>query len=144
MMRDRGHYRVRSVSGYLDRQTADYRLRIAGAAKEFPELAEVKRIFLGVPVALPPADLVSAYVVLIGAPFTAGWGTNYSGVDNAEWLVGPKRARQQSECYGCCIQDFDLDIFETLEVLDYGDADIAPEASYVATVGIILAAVRTR
>lgn len=67
------------------------------------------------PVALPPADLVSAYVVLIGAPFTAGWGTNYSGVDNAEWLVGPKRARQQSECYGCCIQDFDLDIFETLE-----------------------------
>ena len=96
------------------------------------------------PVALPPADLVSAYVVLIGAPFTAGWDTNYSDLDNAEWLVGPKRARQQSECYGCCIQDFDLDIFETLEVLDYGDADIVPEASYVATVGIILAAVRTR
>jgi agmatinase len=108
--------------------------------KIFPRLTEDMPSFLGVPVAISPADLKGADVVIIGAPFAAGWGTGYSGVDKAEWLAGPKRVRQQSIRYGGYVQDFDLDIFETLKVVDYGDADIAPEASYVATVANILAA----
>lgn len=108
--------------------------------KVFPRLAEDMPSFLGVPVAIGPADLAGADVVIIGAPFAAGWGTSYSGVDKADWLAAPKRVRQQSIRYGSYIQDFDLDLFEHLRVVDYGDAEIAPEASYVATVANILAA----
>lgn len=126
------------MSGYPDWTTIASSSRLR--QKIYPRLAEDMPTFLGVPVALSPADLKGADVVIIGAPFAAGWGTTYSGVDKADWLAGPKRVRQQSARYGGYIQDFDLDIFETLKVVDYGDADIAPEASYVATVGNILAA----
>lgn len=126
------------MSGYPDWPTIASASRVR--QKIYPRLAEDMPTFLGVPVALSPADLKGCDVVIIGAPFAAGWGMTYSGVDKADWLAGPKRVRQQSVRYGSYIQDFDLDIFETLKVVDYGDAEIAPEASYVATVGNILAA----
>lgn len=108
--------------------------------KIFPRLAEDMPTFLGVPVALSPDDLKGADVVIIGAPFAAGWGNTYSGVDKALWLASPKRVRQQSIRYTSYVQDFDLDIFDFLKVVDYGDAAIPPEANYVATVENILRA----
>jgi agmatinase len=96
--------------------------------------------FLGVPVAISEKDLVGADVVIIGAPFAAGWGNSYSGVDKALWLASPKRVRQQSIRYTTYVQDFDLDIADFLKVVDYGDADIPPECNYVATVENILRA----
>jgi agmatinase len=111
-------------------------------AKRFPRLAEDMPSFLGVPVALSPADLKGADIVIIGAPFAAGWGNQYSGVDKALWLAGPKRVRQQSIRYTGYVQEFDLDILEVLRVVDYGDAAIPPEANYVATVENILKAQR--
>jgi agmatinase len=108
--------------------------------KSFPRLAEDMPTFLGVPVALSPKDLESADVVIIGAPFAAGWGNQYSGVDKSLWLAGPKRVRQQSIRYTGYVQDFDIDVLEELKVVDYGDADIPPEANYVATVENILRA----
>jgi agmatinase len=126
------------MSGYPEWTTIASANRVR--QKIFPRLAEDTPSFLGVPVALSPADLQGADVVIIGAPFAAGWGNAYSGVDKAEWLAGPKRVRQQSIRYGGYVQDFDLDIFDVLKVVDYGDAEIAPEASYVATVANILAA----
>lgn len=109
-------------------------------AKGFPRLAEDMPTFLGVPVATSPKDLEGADVVIIGAPFAAGWGQQYSGVDKEEWLAGPKRVRQQSIRYTGYVQDFDLDVHEELKVVDYGDAEIPPEANYVATVENILRA----
>jgi agmatinase len=38
------------------------------------------------------------------------------------------------------VQDFDIDLTEVLNIVDYGDAEIDPEASVVATVSNILAA----
>ncbi|MBK9607466.1 MAG: arginase family protein [Betaproteobacteria bacterium] len=108
--------------------------------KTFPRLLEDMPTFLGVPVALSPKDLEGADVVIIGAPFAAGWGDKYSGVDKSLWLAGPKRVRQQSIRYTGYVQDFDLDIFDHLKVVDYGDAAIPPEANYVATVENILRA----
>ena len=108
--------------------------------KIFPRLAEDMPTFLGVPVALSPKDLEGADVVIIGAPFAAGWGDQYQGVDKTLWLAGPKRVRQQSIRYTGYVQDFDLDVLETLKVVDFGDADIPPEANYVATVENILRA----
>src|SRR3954463_15827021 len=108
--------------------------------KTYPRLAEDMPTFLGVPVALSPKDLEGADVVIIGAPFAAGWGNQYSGVDKSLWLAGPKRVRQQSIRYTGYVQDFDIDIFEDLRVVDFGDAAIPPEANYVATVENILKA----
>jgi agmatinase len=108
--------------------------------KSYPRLAEDMPTFLGVPVALSAQDLAGADVVIIGAPFAAGWGKTYSGVDKELWLAGPKRVRQQSIRYTGYMQDFDLDILEELKVVDFGDADIPPECNYVATVENILRA----
>lgn len=108
--------------------------------KMYPRLAEDMPSFLGVPIAIGPQDLEGADVVIIGAPFAAGWGRTYGDLDKADWLAGPKRVRQQSIRYTGYMQDFDLDLFEHLKIVDYGDAEIMPEWSYAATVQNILAA----
>jgi agmatinase len=108
--------------------------------KDFPRLAEDTPTFLGVRHAATADELKGADVVVIGAPFAAGWGNEYAGVDKSEWLAAPKRVRQQSIRYGTYVQDFDLDLADHLSIVDYGDAEIPPEASYVATVENILKA----
>lgn len=108
--------------------------------KFYPRLAEDMPTFLGVPQVGSPAELKGADVVIIGAPFAAGWGKQYAGVDKSDWLAGPKRVRQQSIRYGTYLQDFDLDLAEALKIVDYGDADIPPEANFHASVDNVLAA----
>jgi len=45
-----------------------------------------------------------------------------------EWIASPKRVRQQSVKYSSgYMQEFNLDVFEHLKVVDLGDADIPPE-----------------
>ncbi len=127
-----------ATDNYPDWATISSSTRVG--VKRYPRLAEDMPTFLGVPVAISPKDLEGADVVIIGAPFAAGWGDQYSGVDKSVWLAGPKRVRQQSIRYGGYIQDFDLDIFEHLKIVDFGDAEIPPEANYVATVENILRA----
>ena len=86
-------------------------------------------------------DLKGADVVIIGAPYASGWGTQYSGVDKTDWLAAPKRVRQQSVRYRSgYIQDFDLDVFENMRVVDYGDALIPERANHEGTVDLILEA----
>jgi agmatinase len=108
--------------------------------KFYPRIAEDTPTFLGVRLAHSASDLKGADVAIIGAPFAAGWGSQYAGVDKSEWLAGPKRVRQQSIRYGTYVQDFDIDLSDVLNIVDYGDAEIAAEASMVATVPNILAA----
>ncbi|MFO0996851.1 MAG: arginase family protein [Alphaproteobacteria bacterium] len=99
--------------------------------REFPMIADDMPTFLGIPLAHTPADLKGSDAVIIGAPYAAGKGTQYAGVDKVLWLAGPKRVRQQSVRYRSgYIQDMDLDVFETLKVVDYGDAAIPPEANF--------------
>jgi agmatinase len=96
--------------------------------------------FMGQPYATCPEDLKGADVVIIGSPYVAGW-TEYSGVDKKEWLAAPKRVRQQSIKYPSgYIQEFDLDIFEHLKVVDLGDAEIPAEVIDRPTVQNILKA----
>lgn len=108
--------------------------------RSFPRIAEDIPTFLGLPHARSPKDLEGADVAIIGAPFAAGWGTEYAGVDKQLWLAGPKRVRQQSVRYGTYLQDFDIDLAEALRIVDYGDAEIPMEANFVATVDNILRA----
>ena len=103
--------------------------------------------FMARPHATKPSELQGADVVIIGAPYVAGW-SGYAGVGKEEWLAAPKRVRQQSIRYGSgYLQDFDIDIFDYLKVIDYGDAEIPPESLEKPTAENVLraqAAVETK
>jgi agmatinase len=108
--------------------------------RNFPLIDADQPTFMARPLATSPADLDGADVVIIGAPYVASW-TEYAGVSKSEWIAGPKRVRQQSIRYASgYIQDFDLDVFEHLRVVDFGDARIPPEVNERPTVANILAA----
>jgi agmatinase len=109
--------------------------------RKFPMLADDMPTFMGVPHAETAADLAGADVVIIGAPYVAGAKGKYAGVDKSEWVLAPKRVRQQSIRYPSgYVQDFDLDIFEHLSVVDFGDAVIPPEVNVDPTADNILKA----
>ena len=108
--------------------------------KYYPRLAEDMPTFLGVPRAISRDDLKGADVVIIGAPYVAGWGSDFAGVGKEVWLASGKRVRQQSVRYSSYVLDFDMDVFETMKVVDYGDALIPPSANTEATVDVILQA----
>lgn len=128
-----------SQTGYPDWDLIKQSSFVSG--KAFPRLGEDTPTFFGAPHAISKADLQGADVVIIGAPYASGWGTRYSGVDKAEWLAAPKRVRQQSIRYRSgYIQDLDLDVFEHLKMVDYGDAAIPHHASTHGTVDVILEA----
>jgi agmatinase len=119
---------------------AEIRNSTFARSRYFPLIDEDMPTFMGLPHAISPADLQGADAVIIGAPYAAGWG-QYAGVSKSEWLAGPKRVRQQSIRYGSgYIQDFDLDVFEKLRVVDFGDANIPPEANEKPTADNILRA----
>lgn len=109
--------------------------------RDFPMLADDTPTFMGVPYARTANDLAGVDVVIIGAPYVAGAKDKYAGVDKSEWVLAPKRVRQQSIRYPSgYVQDFDLDIFEHLKVADFGDAAIPPEANTDPTAENILKA----
>jgi len=84
--------------------------------------------FMRRPYIYDEADLKDADVAIIGAPYVQAGSDTYGGVDIEEWVAAPKRVRQQSAKYGSGnLTAFDIDVFEHLNVVDYGDADIPPE-----------------
>jgi agmatinase len=93
------------------------------------------------PYATSPADLEGADVVIIGSAYVAGPGERLWDVDKREWAASAQRVRQQSARYPSgYIQDFDLDVFEHLHVVDCGDADLDPEAFRTKTYETVLKA----
>jgi agmatinase len=109
-------------------------------SRNFPMIEADMPTFMGLQLVTFPEDLKDADAVIIGAPYVAGW-QDYAGVGKSEWLAAPKRVRQQSIRYPSgYLQDFDLDIFEILKVVDFGDADIPPESNEKPTVANILKA----
>ena len=110
--------------------------------RDVPMIEADMPTFMGQPHAISQDDLEGADVVIIGAPYVASWGP-YSGVSKEEWIAAPKRVRQQSAKYlEGYLQEFDLDVFEHLRLVDFGDAAIPPEVFDKPTVGNILAAQR--
>ena len=94
--------------------------------------------FMGQPYATSPGELRGADFVIIGAPYVASRG-KYSGVDKMEWAASPKRVRQQSVKYALgYFQDFDLDLWEHIRLVDYGDADIPREVFNNPTADLVL------
>jgi agmatinase len=107
--------------------------------RNFPYLAADTPTFMGCPHATSAGDLEGANVVIIGSPYVTSWTDEYAGVAKVEWVEAPKRVRQQSVRYpSAYIEDFDLDVFDHLTMVDFGDAAIPPEAASSQTVDVIL------
>jgi agmatinase len=99
--------------------------------------------FMRRPYAYSADQLEDADIAIIGAPYVKAESDTYGGVDIDEWASGPKRVRQQSAKYGSGhMSAFDIDVFEYLNVVDFGDADIPKEIieSYPPNVEQILRA----
>ena len=108
---------------------------------DYPLIAPETPSFMAQPVAKTAEDLEGADVVVIGAPYVAASGGLYAGVPMEDWIAAPKRVRQQSARYPSgYIQDFDLDVFENIRMVDYGDADIPAEVMQNQTAENVLAA----
>jgi agmatinase len=106
----------------------------------FPMIDADEPSFMGQPLAGSPADLKGADAAIIGAGYVAGW-KDYAGVPKSEWVAAPKRVRQQSIRYQSgYVQDFDLDVFEHLRVVDFGNAAIPPDVHDKPTAENILRA----
>ena len=111
------------------------------ARHEWPLLAPETPSFMAREIAREPRDLDGADVVVIGAPYVAASGGFYAGVPMEDWIEAPKRVRQQSARYPSgYIQDFDLDVFGHLRMVDYGDADIPEAVMHDQTAENVLAA----
>ena len=96
----------------------------------FPMIDDVTPTFMGCPRAACRADLDGADVVIIGSPYVSSSTDEWAGVSKEDWLAAPRRVRQQSARYQSgYIQDFRMNVFDHLRMVDYGDADIPPEAN---------------
>jgi agmatinase len=111
------------------------------AGRDIPMILPDMPSFMALPIARTREDLKGAGAAIIGAPYVANAGGNYAGVPATEWLAGPKRVRQQSARYPSgYIQDLDVDVFEHMKVVDFGDAEIPEESNYKPTAENILRA----
>ena len=100
------------------------------AELDFPMIDDETPTFLGQPHAKTKEDLVGADVVVIGSPYVSSSTDEWAGVSKEDWLAAPQRVRQQSIRYQSGhIQDFRINVFDHLNLVDYGDADIPPEAN---------------
>ncbi len=128
-----------SSTGYPDWET--FMATSFAGRREFPLVAPETPSFMSRPVARTPDELEGADVVIIGAPYVAAENGQYAGVAMEEWIEAPKRVRQQSARYpGGYIQDFDLELFDHITMVDYGDAAIPPDVMNNQTPEGILAA----
>ena len=111
------------------------------ASNQWPLLAPETPSFMSRAIARDAKDLEGADVAIIGAPYVAATGGYYAGVPMEDWIAAPKRVRQQSARYPSgYIQDFDLDVFKHLRMVDYGDADIPQSVMHDQSAENVLAA----
>jgi len=94
---------------------------------EIPVIREGVPSFLGVPVAQTPEDLKGADAAIIGIPYdraaTAGRPSDqWTGYRDA-----PAHVRRQSLRFGGYLPELDLDVFEHVALVDYGDTEIGSD-----------------
>jgi agmatinase len=110
---------------------------------EVPMINADTPTFMRCPYAKSAADLDGADAVIIGSTYVAGEGDTLWDVDKSEWAASSKRVRQQSARYpSVYVQDFDLDVFEHLKVVDYGDADLDPATFHTKSYETVIDAQR--
>jgi agmatinase len=98
------------------RTVTDERVRIYGGT---PTL-------YGAPLAQNPKDLQGADVAFLGIPWQAPSPERWLGgvMPNYDTLLSPSTFRQNSLVHQGYLPELDLDVFERLRLVDYGDADV--------------------
>ena len=95
---------------------------IAGRKSSLPTIYGDTPSFLGCPIARLKKDLNKYDVVIGGVPWegTITWGT-YSGCE-----LAPKTIRHAAARYGGFLPEYDINLFDHLNVGDYGDVIVDP------------------
>jgi agmatinase len=107
---------------------------------DLPMIDDETPTFMGRPFAGDVGELKGADVVIVGSAYVAG-SEEYAGVSVEDWAAASKRVRQQSCRYRSgYIQDLDIDVFEHLNVVDYGDAPVPESCQHDQTAEGILEA----
>jgi agmatinase len=91
---------------------------------EIPLVREGVPSFLGVPVARTPGDLAGAHAAIIGVPWDRPPTAGRPGDQWAGFREAPAAVRRGSLRYAGYVPELDLDVFEHLRLVDYGDAEI--------------------
>jgi agmatinase len=94
---------------------------------EIPVLREGVPSFLGAPIARTRADLAGADAAIIGVPYDR---PATAGRPAGQWdgyREAPASVRRQSLRYAGYLVEHDLDVFEHLRLVDYGDAEIVDD-----------------
>ncbi len=109
-------------------------------APDLPMIDPETPTFMARPLAMCPEDLQGADVVIIGSSYVAS-ADEYAGVSREDWMAAAKRVRQQSNRYrSSYVQEFDIDVFEHLKVVDYGDVPVPESCLHTLTAENILEA----
>lgn len=110
---------------------------------EVPMINEDTPTFMRRPYARSPQDLQGADIAIIGSTYVSSTGECFWGVRTEEWAAAAKRVRQQSARYfSGYIADFDMDVFDHLNVVDYGDAEFDRETFTEMTYETVIAVQR--
>ena len=91
---------------------------------EIPILREGVPSFLGMPVARTRADLSGADAAIIGVPYDRPATVGRPAGQWAGFREAPTNVRKGSLRYRGYLPEYDLDVFEHLKLVDYGDAEI--------------------
>src|SRR5687767_12155948 len=87
-----------------------------------PEVQDGVPSFLGAPVARTPADLRGAHAAIIGIPYERPATPGRRPDEWAGYREAPADVRRHSLRYAGYVPELDLDVFERLRLVDYGDA----------------------
>lgn len=91
---------------------------------EIPLVREGVPSFMGLPVARGPQDLAGAHAAIIGVPYDRPPTAGRPASQWAGYREAPVAARKGSLRYRGYVPEHDLEVFEHLRVVDYGDAEI--------------------
>ena len=101
------------------------------AERRFPMIDDETPTFLGQPLATEKKHLEGADVVIIGSPYVSSSSDEWAGIAQGT-LVGctdKECVNNPSAINQGYVQDFRLNVFDHLKLVDYGDADIPAEAN---------------
>jgi agmatinase len=94
------------------------------AGVEIPTVRDGVPSFLAVPVARTRQDLEGADAVIIGVPYDRPASAGRPAGQWSGYRDAPVETRKGSLRYAGYLPEHDLDVFEHLKVVDYGDAEI--------------------
>ncbi|MBI4188321.1 MAG: arginase family protein [Chloroflexi bacterium] len=101
---------------------------------EYPMITADTPAFMGQPYITDAKKLKGADAVIIGSTYMASLADMYYGIPTEDWRAAAKRVRQQSLRYSSgYVQEFDLEIFEHLKLVDFGDAELPAELRHERT-----------